>query len=115
MNQDSCIFCKIIAKEIPAAVQYEDEKVLAFHDIAPAAPIHILIIPKIHMSSLASATESDISLLGHVQWVAAKIAEGIPELANGYRVITNCGDWGGQSVYHLHYHLLGGKPLAWNF
>ena len=115
MRQDSCIFCKIIAKEIPAGVQYEDDRVLAFNDIAPVAPVHILIIPKIHMASLAYVTEPDVAMLGHIQWVTAQIAAGIPELADGYRVITNCGEWAGQSVFHLHYHLVGGKPLAWSF
>ena len=115
MKQDTCIFCKIIAKEIPAAVQYEDDKVLAFNDIAPVAPIHILIVPKVHVNSLVSVTGADIDLLGHIQWVAAQIAANVPELANGYRVITNCGDWAGQSVFHLHYHLIGGKQLTWNF
>ena len=106
----SCLFCRIIAGEIPSKKVYEDEYVYAFHDIAPMAPVHVLFIPKQHMDS-ADAVSAENSLY------VAKIFEAIPKvaaelgLANGYRVITNCGEDGCQSVKHLHFHLLGGKKL----
>ena len=105
-----CIFCKIIAGDIPSAKVYEDELVYAFRDIAPMAPVHVLIVPKVHM---ASANEVTAENSGYV----ARIFEVIPQIAaaegldNGYRVITNCGEDGCQSVKHLHFHLLGGKKL----
>lgn len=105
-----CIFCKIIAGEIPSKKVYEDDMILAFHDINPEAPIHIIMIPKAHIASAAGITAENSA---HV----ARIFEKIPEiatdagLANGFRVITNCGPDGGQSVLHLHFHLLGGKAL----
>jgi histidine triad (HIT) family protein len=106
----SCLFCKIIAGEIPSKKVYEDEYVYAFYDIAPMAPVHVLFVPKQHMDS-ADAVSAENSLY------VAKIFEAIPKvaaelgLANGYRVITNCGEDGCQSVKHLHFHLLGGKKL----
>jgi histidine triad (HIT) family protein len=115
VNQEDCLFCRIIRKEIPARIHYEDEQTLAFYDIAPVAPTHVLIVPKAHIASLDAARLEQADLLGHIQLVAAQIAAGIPDLASGYRLITNCGEWGGQTVMHLHYHLIGGKPLAWIF
>ena len=106
----SCLFCKIIAGEIPSKKVYENEYVYAFHDIAPMAPVHVLFVPKQHMDS-ADAVSAENSVY------VAKIFEAIPKvaaelgLANGYRVITNCGEDGCQSVKHLHFHLLGGKKL----
>ena len=106
----SCLFCRIIAGEIPSKKVYEDEYVYAFHDIAPMSPVHVLFVPKQHMDS-ADAVSAENSLY------VAKIFEAIPKvaaelgLANGYRVITNCGEDGCQSVKHLHFHLLGGKKL----
>jgi histidine triad (HIT) family protein len=106
----SCLFCRIIAGEIPSKKVYEDEYVYAFHDIAPMAPVHVLFVPKQHMDS-ADAVSAENSVY------VAKIFEAIPKvaaelgLANGYRVITNCGEDGCQSVKHLHFHLLGGKKL----
>ena len=106
----SCLFCKIIAGEIPSKKVYEDEYVYAFYDIAPMAPVHVLFVPKQHMDS-ADAVSAENSVY------VAKIFEAIPKvaaelgLANGYRVITNCGEDGCQSVRHLHFHLLGGKKL----
>ena len=106
----SCLFCKIIAGEIPSKKVYEDEYVYAFYDIAPMAPVHVLFVPKQHMDS-ADAVSAENSIY------VAKIFEAIPKvaaelgLANGYRVITNCGEDGCQSVRHLHFHLLGGKKL----
>ncbi len=110
MSED-CIFCKIIAKEIPGEFLYQDELVTAFRDIQPAAPIHVLIVPNKHIPSLNEVTVEDEALIGHLFTVAQKIAveEGIAE--RGYRLTINTGKEGGQVVYHLHLHLMGGKPL----
>lgn len=108
-----CIFCKIAKGEIPSAKVYEDEKVLAFRDIEPQAPVHILIIPKEHIKSANEINEENSAIIGHIFSVAAKIAvqEGIAE--DGYRIVNNCGEGGGQTVGHLHFHMLGGRALAW--
>ena len=110
MSED-CIFCKIIAKEIPAEILYSDERVSAFRDIEPAAPVHILVIPNKHIPSMNEVEEKDEKLIGHLHTVAQKLAveEGIAE--RGYRLFINTGKEGGQVVYHLHLHLIGGKPL----
>lgn len=100
-----------MAKEIPAKIAYEDDLVLAFYDINPAAPVHILIIPKQHYANLNDAGPGDAQLLGHIQLVAAKLAKELNIAESGYRVITNCNQDGGQVVFHLHYHLLGGAKL----
>jgi histidine triad (HIT) family protein len=107
------IFQKIIDREIPADIVYEDEKALAFRDINAQAPVHVLIIPKRAISSVATATSDDSALLGHLLWVAAEVArqEGIE--ASGYRLNINHGNHGGQTVFHLHVHLLGGRALGW--
>lgn len=108
-----CIFCKIANKEIPTEVIYEDENVVAFNDLNPTAPVHILVIPKKHIASLNDATAEDTELLGKIMLTIQKIAadQGIAE--KGYRVVTNCGEQGGQSVKHLHFHLLGGREMLW--
>ena len=108
-----CLFCKIIKGEIPSAKVYEDDKVYAFRDIEPQAPVHILIIPKEHIVSANELTEENASIVGHIFAVAAKIAkdEGIAD--GGYRIVNNCGQDGGQTVGHLHFHMLGGRSLAW--
>ena len=107
---ENCIFCKIIAGEIPSTKVYEDETILAFRDIAPQAPTHILVIPKKHIASVAEINEENSSVVSHIFEVIAKIAkeEG---LSGGYRVVSNCGDDAGQTVHHLHFHILGGKKL----
>ncbi len=107
---ENCIFCRIIAGEIPSNKVYEDEKVLAFRDIAPMAPTHILVIPKAHIPSVAAITEENSGLVAHIFTVIAQIAarEG---LSGGYRVVSNCGPDAGQTVPHLHFHILGGKTL----
>lgn len=105
-----CIFCKIIASEIPSKKVFEDETVFAFEDIKPQAPTHVLIVPKKHIAGLDQANESDADLLGHSQLVAARIARE-RGLGNGYRTIYNVGPDSGQSVFHLHLHLLGGRQL----
>ncbi len=107
------IFSKIIRKEIPAKIIYEDDLSLAFLDIHPQAPAHFLVIPKRPIRSLAEATPEDAALLGHLQVVVAKVAQEQGLQESGYRVVTNIGSDGGQSVPHLHYHVLGGRPLAW--
>lgn len=109
---EECVFCKIINKEIPADIVYEDEEIIAFKDIQPAAPIHILVIPKKHIPSLAYLTEEDELLIGKIYTVINKVAEGQGVKEKGYRVIVNCGEDGGQEVGHLHFHLLAGKKLG---
>ncbi|MBQ2841355.1 MAG: histidine triad nucleotide-binding protein [Oscillospiraceae bacterium] len=105
-----CLFCKIIAGEIPSTKVYEDDKVLAFRDIAPQAPAHILVIPKEHIASVAELNASNSYVVSHIFEVIAKIAEA-EGLTGGYRVVSNCGDDAGQTVHHLHFHILGGKKL----
>ena len=107
-----CLFCKMVAGEIPVNKVYEDEQVLAFHDIAPEAPEHFLVIQKQHPDSPAAITEENAALVGHIFAVIAKLA-GELGLENGYRVVTNCGADGGQSVQHLHFHVLAKRSLAW--
>jgi histidine triad (HIT) family protein len=106
------IFKRIIDKEIPAKIVYEDDLCLAFHDIGPQAPTHVLVIPKKEIPSLAAAEAEDAALLGHLLLKAKNLAEQL-DLAGGYRVVINCGPDGGQSVDHLHLHLLGGRQLKW--
>lgn len=108
----STIFQKIIDREIAADVVYEDERCLAFRDIHPAAPVHVLVIPKRAIRSLAEVSDDDAALLGHLLTVVARLAREL-KLADGYRVVANTGADGGQSVDHLHFHLLGGRALAW--
>ena len=106
------IFEKIIRREIPAQIEHEDEICLAFHDVAPQAPTHILVIPKKPIPSLAGVTDADTPLLGHLMRVATEIAKKL-NLVDGYRLVVNCGADGGQTVDHLHIHLLGGRSLRW--
>ena len=107
-----CIFCKIINKELPSTVVYEDEEILAFKDINPVTPVHILVIPKKHISNLNEVEPEDEATIGKIYTVIKQIArkEGIAE--KGYRIIVNCGEDGGQEVGHLHFHILGGKKLG---
>jgi histidine triad (HIT) family protein len=106
------VFAKIIRGEIPARIVHDDDLCLAFHDVAPQAPVHVLVIPKRPLASLADATEADAPLLGHLVAVATRLARSLG-LENGYRLVVNCGADGGQSVNHLHVHLLGGRRLGW--
>ena len=106
-----CLFCKIVAGQIPSTKVYEDDKILAFRDIAPQAPTHILVIPKNHIGSVGEITEENSSVVAHIFAVIPKIAEA-EGLKNGYRVVSNCGADAGQTVHHLHFHILGGKELA---
>jgi histidine triad (HIT) family protein len=109
---DTTIFKKIIDGEIPADIVYEDDLCLAFHDINAQAPVHLLVIPRKEISSLADLDDEDQQLMGHMQLVIRKLAAELG-LDNGFRVVVNCGSDGGQSVDHLHYHLLGGRTLSW--
>lgn len=108
-----CIFCKIASKEIPAKVVYEDEYVLAFKDLNPVAPHHVLIIPKRHIDSLNDLTPEDEVIMGKIIVVASKLAKEMDVDQAGYRIVSNCGKNGGQTVGHIHYHLLGGRELQW--
>ena len=106
------IFLKIIDKSIPAKIAYEDDLCLAFHDIRPQAPTHVLIIPKKEIRTHDELTEADQMLIGHLHLVAIKLAKQLG-LAKGYRLVVNCNEHGGQTVPHLHYHLLGGRDMTW--
>lgn len=108
-----CLFCKIINKEIPADIIYEDEHVIAFNDISPQAPTHALIIPRKHIATLNDIQAEDEALVGHMVKTAATIAKQLGFDENGYRTVFNCNPHGGQTVYHIHLHLLGGKPMGW--
>ena len=108
-----CMFCKIAAGDIPSNKLFEDDQLLAFYDIDPQAPIHFLVIPKKHIDSAAVLTEDDAALLGHIYAVIAQLAARLGIAENGYRVVTNVGADGGQSVKHLHFHVLAGRSLAW--
>ena len=108
---ENCLFCKIVAGEIPSTKVYEDEKILAFRDIAPMAPVHILVIPKMHIGSVAEISGETSAVVAHIFEAIAQIAKA-EGLTDGYRVVSNCGDHGGQTVHHLHFHILGGKALA---
>ena len=107
---ENCLFCKIVAGDIPSTKVYEDERILAFRDIAPMAPTHILVIPKTHIGSVAEVTGENAAVVAHIFTVIPQIAaaEG---LTGGYRVVSNCGPDAGQTVPHLHFHILGGKKL----
>ncbi len=108
-----CIFCKIINKDIPSTLSYEDDKIMAFDDITPQAPIHKLIIPKQHIATLNDITEQNNNLLGHMLNTAKKLAQENNIAEDGYRVLMNCNHGGGQAVYHIHLHLLGGRQMTW--
>lgn len=109
-----CIFCKIIKKEIPANVIYEDDDVIAFKDINPIAPVHVLIIPKHHFVSVVEINEGDIAVMGKLVWVAKKIAEDLKISDGGYKLLIRVGKNGGQEISHLHMHLVGGARLSEN-
>ncbi len=108
-----CIFCNIISGEIPSVKVYENEYVYAFNDISPVAPVHVLIIPKQHIASINDLTAENVNLISEVYLAAAEIAKQLGVAESGYRVVTNCGEAAGQTVHHIHFHLLGGRDLAW--
>jgi len=107
------LFTRIINREIPAKIVYEDDRVLAFEDIAPKAPTHVLVIPKKEIASVDALTDDDAALMGHLMLVIRKLARDLGVADSGYRVVANTGVDGGQSVDHLHFHLLAGRPLTW--
>lgn len=109
---ENCIFCKIISGEIPSKIVYEDEQVVAFHDINPVAPVHILIIPRSHIPTLNDISSEHKELLGHLAWVSKQLARQYNVDEKGYRFVINCNEDGGQEVQHLHAHLLGGRALG---
>jgi histidine triad (HIT) family protein len=113
MSEQTCLFCRIVAGEMAADVIYQDERSIAIRDVNPQAPVHVLIIPRDHMESLDEASQRDEAPLGHLLRVAARVAneQGLSE--SGYRTVINTGAGAGQSVFHLHVHVLGGRPLAW--
>lgn len=111
MNAD-CIFCRIAAGEIPARIAHQDDEVVAFHDVAPKAPFHLLVIPRRHIATLAETAPEDAALLGRVVRTAIEVAHA-EGLDRGYRLVWNCGESAGQSVFHLHLHLLGGRAMGW--
>ena len=106
-----CLFCKIINGEIPSKKVYEDDSLYAFYDIAPMAPVHVLIVPKTHIASVNEVTAENSAVISHIYEVAAKLAKELGIADEGYRVVTNCGANAGQTVFHLHFHLLGGTKL----
>ena len=109
---DGCIFCKIINGQLPSRVVYEDDKVFAFNDINPMAPVHVLVVPKMHVESVKDITDENVNILGDIHLAANKIAQKLGIYDKGYRLVTNCGGDAGQVVFHLHYHLMGGKRLG---
>jgi histidine triad (HIT) family protein len=113
MSEQDCLFCRIVAGDIPSDVVYQDERSLVFRDINPQAPVHVLVVPREHLESLDDASQKDEALLGHLLRVAARVAneEGLSE--GGYRTVINTGAGVGQSVFHLHLHVLGGRPMNW--
>ena len=109
-----CIFCRIAAKEIPATAVYEDDSVIAFKDLEPQAPVHVLIIPKKHIESLLGLTTDDKALVAHIHiYVVPQIAKELGLAEKGFRLVVNTGEEGGQTVGHLHFHLLGGRSMQW--
>ena len=108
-----CLFCRIVAKEIPAAIAYEDADVVAFHDVTPQAPVHLLVVPRRHLARISEATAAEVPMIGHLVLVANQLARTLGIAEAGYRLVMNCNAQAGQSVYHVHLHLLGGRPMRW--
>lgn len=110
---DNCIFCKIAAGDLPARMVYQDELVVAFEDLNPQAPHHILLVPRKHVRTTLDLTTADNEMIGHVYQVAGKIAHDLEFAEDGFRVVNNCNEGAGQSVWHIHFHLLGGRDMTW--
>ncbi len=110
---NNCIFCKIASHQLPSKIVYEDEEIMVFHDIHPQAPIHILTIPKKHIARIHDIKESDLQLIGKMIYTAKTQAEKLGVHESGYRMVLNNGRGGGQAVYHIHLHLLGGRQMSW--
>ncbi len=112
MERSECIFCRIADQDVPTPLVYQDDEIVAFRDLHPQAPVHLLIIPRKHIASLAELTPDDVALLGRMNWVAKQLAEEAGIAESGYRLICNCRADSGQEVPHLHFHLLGGRFLG---
>jgi len=112
-NDGACLFCKIRDGQIPAQLLYQDDHVLAFHDISPQAPFHVIVIPRKHIATLADATVEDAEVLGRLMFTGAKLATEAGYKGSGFRVTMNAGAGAGQSVFHIHLHVLAGRPLSW--
>lgn len=110
---ENCIFCRIAQHTLPAKIVFEDETVVAFEDLNPQAPVHLLVIPRKHLASLSDAGPEDEGLLGHLFAVSAELARARKIDSKGYRTVINSGEWGGQTVFHLHVHLMGGRIFHW--
>lgn len=108
-----CLFCKISAGEIPVRIRYEDEHLIVFDDINPQAPVHLLLVPRKHIATTLDLTREDHSLVGHIFQVAGKMARELGFAQEGFRIVNNCNEAGGQTVWHLHFHLLGERQLSW--
>ena len=113
MSEPDCLFCKIIAGEVPAELVHEDDVCVVIRDIHPQAPTHLLIVPREHLESLDEASQKDEVMLGHLMRVAARVANDAGLSESGYRAVVNTGAGAGQSVFHLHVHVLGGRPMHW--
>lgn len=111
--ENDCIFCKIIKKEIPASVVYEDDEILAFNDLNPQAPLHVLFVPKKHIGTVNELSEEDSGIIGKIFSKAKMLAKEENVDASGYRLVTNCNEDAGQEVFHMHVHLLGGRKFTW--
>ena len=110
---ENCAFCRVAEGVAPASVLFADDDVVAFHDTAPRAPVHVLVIPRRHIASLASTDEKDENILGKLVLAAAEVARRTGIVESGYRVVTNSGHGAGQSIFHIHLHVLGGRPMGW--
>ncbi len=108
-----CLFCKIVSGDIPGDIVYQDDEIVAFNDINPQAPVHVLVIPRKHIATHNDLTKNDTQLIGSLLVKIKSMAQNIQELNKGYRIVTNCGSESGQSVFHVHFHLLGGRPMQW--
>ncbi len=108
-----CIFCRIVDRKAPARVLYEDDTVMAFRDINPQAPVHVLVIPKKHISTLMDASEEDMHLYSHIMKIVNRVAADTGIAENGFRLVANCNPAGGQTVCHVHFHILGGRQMHW--
>lgn len=108
-----CLFCKIVDGSIPSTKVYEDEQIYIFKDITPVAPVHVIIVPKVHFSSLNEVNDENALVLAHIMKKIPQVAQELGIKESGYRVVNNCGEDGGQTVSHIHYHLLGGRNLQW--
>ena len=113
MEKEGCIFCKIAKKDLPAKIVFEDSEIVAFDDIRPQAPVHIMVIPKYHIEKVSDLTDDNINLIGRLVLVAKNIAKERGVQESGYRIVINCNKDAGQEVYHLHIHILGGRKFVW--